>query len=150
LVTPKTISLIRIRLRLQASFLHESCDTAMNALRNLATFLSVGGDTRRNSDSPLPSILARIRDKPIQPAGIAVNSQKTPGQNAAIQKCTQFLFHEARYHPVSLPLSGQEGLQMVGNHIIKNRLFGIAGYIQPNALTHDKIRFGRHECAIAR
>ena len=35
LVALKTIGLIRIRLRPQASFLHESCDTAMNALRNL-------------------------------------------------------------------------------------------------------------------
>jgi hypothetical protein len=39
LVAPKTLGLIGIRLRPQAPFLHESCDTAMNALRNPGNFL---------------------------------------------------------------------------------------------------------------
>jgi len=95
------------------------------------------------------SFLARIRDKPIQSAGIAVNPQKTSGQYAAIQECAQFQFHKARYHPLSLPLPGEEGLQMTRNDTIENRFFGIAGYIRPNTFTHDEIRFGRHECAIA-
>lgn len=91
----------------------------------------------------------RVRDKPIQSAGIAVNPQKTSGQYAAIQECAQLLFHKARHHPVSLTLSGEEGLQMASNHIIKNRLFGFPGYILPHAFTNDEIRFGRHDCALA-
>jgi len=78
-----------------------------------------------------------------------VNPQKTSGQNATIQKCPQFLFDEARHYPFPLPLPGKEGLQMAGNDTIENRLFGIAGYIRPNAFTNDEVRFSRHEGAIA-
>lgn len=81
-------------------------------------------------------------------AGIAVDPQKTSGQYA-IQKCAQFLLHKARYNPVSLPLSSEEGLQMAGNDIIKDRLFGITGYIRSNAFTNDELRFSGLKYAIA-
>jgi hypothetical protein len=72
-----------------------------------------------------------------------MNPQKTSGQNAAIQKCAQLLFHEARHHPVSLPLPGKEGLQVSRNNTIKNGLFGIAGYIRPDAFTKDEVAIAR-------
>jgi hypothetical protein len=68
-------------------------------------------------------------------------SAKTSGQNAAIQKCPQFLFDKARHDPLPLLLPGQKGLQISGNDTIKYRLFGIAGYIRPNAFTNDEVRF---------
>jgi hypothetical protein len=75
---------------------------------------------------------------------MAVNPQKTSGQNAAIQKCPQFLFDEARHYPFPLSLPGQKGLQISGNDTIKYRLFGIAGYVRPNAFTNDEVRFSGH------
>ena len=46
-VTPKAIRLVRIRLRTQAAFRHELCNTAMNALRQMGYFL-----IRRRGDPP--------------------------------------------------------------------------------------------------
>jgi hypothetical protein len=99
-------------------------------------------------DGQNPPFFAGIRDKPVQSAGIVVNPQKTPGQHATIQECTQLQLHEARHYPVSLPLPGKEGLQIFCNDTIKNCLFGIAGHIRANVFTNDEIRFSSHECAI--
>jgi hypothetical protein len=46
-------------------------------------------------------------------------------------------------------LPGKKGLQISGDHLIKNRLFRNAGGILPDAFTNDEIGASRHECAMA-
>ena len=79
-----------------------------------------------------------------------MNPQKTSGQNTAVKKCAQLLFHEARHHPVALPLPGQKGFQMARNNAVKNRRFGIAGDIGFKILADGECRFSDHERAIPR
>jgi hypothetical protein len=77
-----------------------------------------------------------------------VYPQKTSSQNTAIQKCAQFLFHEARHQPVARPLPGQEGLQMARDRTVKNRRFRIAGDIRPKAFADSEVWFSGNESAI--
>ena len=49
---------------------------------------------------PVPEAL----NSEVLAAGIAVNPDKTSGQNTAIKKCTQFTFHKPRNHTSALLL----------------------------------------------
>jgi hypothetical protein len=95
------------------------------------------------------SALTGKRDNPIQSAGVAVHSQETSGQNAAIKKRAQFPFDEARHQPVALPLPGQEGFQMGRNNTVKNRRFGIAGDISHKAFADGGVLIKGYGIAIA-
>ena len=73
------------------------------------------------------SLFARVRQKAVQSAVIAVETNKTPHEYATVDKRTKFALDERRHMLVPLALSGEERFQMSGDNFIERALFGIAG-----------------------
>ncbi len=73
---------------------------------------------RRTETSPL----TRERDKPIGAAGLAAYAQEPSAQDPALQKRAKLALHEARHRPTRFLCLGQEGLEVLLDHAIKESL----------------------------
>src|SRR5216117_1970173 len=79
--------------------------------------------TRRTPAAPA----AGKRNQPLVPARTAADTYKPAGcKNAAGQVVPKFPFNETRDRTVALLLSGEEGFQLLGNHLIQQFSFRIA------------------------
>ena len=79
--------------------------------------------TRRTPDAPFTG----KRQQPIPSAVLAVKAQKTPRENAAIQKGTEFFFDESGDRTVALLLSCEERFQFFGDNLVEHSPFRLAG-----------------------
>jgi len=82
--------------------------------------------------------LARKWNNPILSTGIVVNAQEAVCGNATLQKQSKFALDEPGNGMVPFPLPGQEGLQILSNHPIKDAFFGIAGTVGGRRITNEK------------
>jgi hypothetical protein len=71
-------------------------------------------------------MFARIRNDAIHAAEIAVNPHKSSGQNPAIKKRAQLAFHKPGNHSSAFLLPIQKGLDVSGDHTVKNALLRAA------------------------
>jgi len=82
--------------------------------------------------------LARKWNNPILSTGIAVNAQEAVCGNTTLQKQSKFALDEPGNGMVPFPLPGQEGLQILSNHPIKDAFFGTAGTVSGRRITNEK------------
>jgi hypothetical protein len=82
--------------------------------------------------------LAGKRDNPVLPANVTMHPQKTIGQYSAIQKGPQLPFNKFRNRAIPFLLSGQEGLQMLGDNSIKRVIFRIPGAVCGFGITDEE------------
>jgi hypothetical protein len=81
---------------------------------------------RRHPHDGKNSAMFTIRNSEVLATDIAVNPNKTSGQNTAIKKRAQFSFHKLGNYTPALLLPVQKGLDVFGHHLIKNGLFRMA------------------------
>ncbi len=62
-------------------------------------------------------------------APVAMNSQETVGEHAAVQIGTDLALDEAGDGHVRRSCSGEEGLELVANDFVKERLLGLVTFV---------------------
>src|SRR5262245_50335830 len=94
--------------------------------------------TRRTKPAPL----ATERHQQLVVAGVTAQAEKAVRQDATPQIVRKFTFHirrEARGLGV-VTARGEEGLQVLGNHMVEHRLAGIPGCVGGNRWRHTNPR----------
>ena len=74
--------------------------------------------------------IAGERDEFIPAAGIAAQAQEAARQDVALQKRAQFLFDEPRNMMAVLPPTCEKRLQMLRQHTVQHRPFGMTWTIR--------------------
>ena len=110
---------------------------ALRATRDLPDAPRVRHPAAATARAEAPA-LARKWNNPILSTGIAVNAQEAVCGNATLQKQSKFALDEPGNGMVPFPLPGQEGLQILSNHPIKDAFFGTAGTVGGRRITNEK------------
>jgi hypothetical protein len=81
---------------------------------------------------------AQIGHHAVLSAGIAVHAQEAVRQDAALQKLAELTLDEPLDKALPLALPGQEGLEMLSDCIIENRVRRIARDVIRGGVAHGK------------